>query len=69
MTLQLMIHLTVQSGGAPMDSLKDLQKDAQEDAFEVAIKGEFEDALEFAPVFGFVDSLIGVQKSEKKIIK
>ena len=51
--LQLMIHLTVQSRGAPEGTLKgapkdtrsNLHKDAQERAFEVALKGALEVAL------------------------
>ena len=51
--LHLMIHLTVQSRGAPEgtlegapnDTLTNLPKDAQEGAFEVALKGELEVAL------------------------
>ena len=46
-TLQLMIHLTVQSGGAaegtfdgpPKDALRYFHKDAHKGAFEVALKG------------------------------
>ena len=53
-TLQLMIHLRVQSraasegtfDGAPKYSYKDLHKDAQESSFEVALKGATEVALE-----------------------
>ena len=51
--LQLMIHLTVQSRGAPegtlegapSDALSNLHKDAQEGTFEVALKGALEGAL------------------------
>ena len=51
--LHLMIHLTVQSRGAPEvtlegapnDALGNLQKDAQESAFEIALKGALEVAL------------------------
>ena len=53
-TLQLMIHLTVQSRGVPEGTfdfvlknvLNDLHKDSQEGAFEVALKGSLEVALE-----------------------
>ena len=49
-TLQLIIHLAVQSrgvpegalNGAPKDALSDLHKNAKEGAFEVARKGAFE---------------------------
>ena len=51
--LQLMIHLIVQSRGAPegtlegssSDALNNLHKHAQDGTFEVALKGAFEDAL------------------------
>ena len=53
-TLQLMIHFTVQSrgapectfDGAPKDGLSDLHKDAQRGTFEVTLKDELEVALE-----------------------
>ena len=53
-TLQLMIHLIVQSrgapegtfDGAPKDNLSDLHKNSQEGVFEVALKGALEVALE-----------------------
>ena len=49
-SLPLMIHLTVQSRGAPEgtlegapnDALNNLHKDAQEGAFEVTLKGALE---------------------------
>ena len=52
--LQLMIHLTVQSRGAPKDkcngapknATSDLHKDVREGAFEVALKYAREAALE-----------------------
>ena len=52
--LQLMIHFTVQSRGAPegtiedvpKDALSDFHKDGQEGAFEVARKGALVVALE-----------------------
>ena len=52
-TLQLMIHLTVQSRGAPestfdlapKDALRDVHKDARKGACEVALKGALEVAL------------------------
>ena len=52
-TLHLMIHLTVQSRGAPEgtferapnDTFSNLHKDAQKGAFEVALKGALEVAL------------------------
>ena len=53
-TQQLMVHLIVQSRGAPegtfdgasKDALIDLHKDAQEGACEIALKGALEFALE-----------------------
>ena len=52
-----MIHLTVQSRGAPDDTfdgalkvaLSEIHKDAQEGACEVLLKGALEVALEFHP--------------------
>ena len=52
-TLQLVIHLTVQSRGAPegtyygepKDALSDIHNNVQEGAFEVLLKGTHEDAL------------------------
>ena len=52
-TLQLMIHLIVQSrgapegtfDGAPKDALRDLHKDAQKGACQVALKGAREVAV------------------------
>ena len=49
-TLQLMIHMTVQSrgclegifDGAPKDALSNLHKDAEEGACEMALKGVLE---------------------------
>ena len=54
-TLQLMIHLTVQSrgapehtlDGAPKDALSNLHNDSQDGACEVSLKGTLEVALEF----------------------
>ena len=51
--LHLMIHLTVQSRGAPEgtievapnDAISNLHKDAQESVFEVALKGALEVTL------------------------
>ena len=66
--LQLMIHLTVKSNGAPegsfvsapKDDLSDFHKDALEDVFEVALQGALEVAL--------VDGIINAQMNTKWFI-
>ena len=65
-----MIHLTVQSRGAPEgtlegapnDALSNLHKDAQEGVFEVALK-----SAQVAPVVALVDAIINVQIHKKMI--
>ena len=76
-TLQLMIHLTVQSriapegtfDGASKDALSDLNNDVQESAFEVALKRAFEVALELHLWLQAVgDAIINVQMCAKWLI-